>query len=83
MSAEDLLRALGAGPGKTLPIAEAALAYAALARPALDLTFYRAHLAVLARAVGGDRRHRARGACRGAGRGARPAIQLSRRYRAL
>lgn len=52
MSAEDLLRALGAGPGKTLPIAEAALAYAALARPALDLTFYRAHLAVLARAVG-------------------------------
>lgn len=49
---EALLRALGAGQGKVLPIAEAALAYAALARPGLDLTFYRAHLAVLARAVG-------------------------------
>jgi len=52
MSAAELLRALGAGRGRILPIAEAALAFAALARPELDLTFYRAHLAVLARAVG-------------------------------
>jgi regulator of sirC expression with transglutaminase-like and TPR domain len=48
---ETLLRLLGTTPGKILPIAEAALAYAALARPGLDLTFYRAHLAVLAKAV--------------------------------
>jgi regulator of sirC expression with transglutaminase-like and TPR domain len=51
VSAEDFLRELGTGPGTELPIAEAALAYAALARPELDLTFYRTHLAALARAV--------------------------------
>jgi regulator of sirC expression with transglutaminase-like and TPR domain len=74
MSAADLLRALGTGRGKPLPIAEAALAFSALARPGLDLTFYRTHLAVLARAVG------AIGATTPAGRAAALAMVLGRQF---
>jgi regulator of sirC expression with transglutaminase-like and TPR domain len=47
-----LLRALGAAAGPTLPIAEAALALAALQRPHVGLARYREHLQWLARDVG-------------------------------
>jgi regulator of sirC expression with transglutaminase-like and TPR domain len=50
--AEAFLRALGDGPGEVLPLAEAALALAALAAPAGALSRYRDHLAALAAAVG-------------------------------
>lgn len=72
--AEDLLRRLGAGSGQVLPIAEAALAFAALARPGLELTFYRAHLSVLARAAA------AMGASTPAERAAALSAVLSQQY---
>jgi regulator of sirC expression with transglutaminase-like and TPR domain len=53
------LRALGAGRGEVLPIAEAALALASFERPRVGLGRYTRHLAALARDVG---RHAAGGA---------------------
>ncbi|HXP30249.1 MAG TPA: transglutaminase-like domain-containing protein [Stellaceae bacterium] len=50
-AAEAFLRALGRSSGERLPLAEGALALAALAGPAVDVARYREHLALLARAV--------------------------------
>lgn len=49
--AAELLRRIGGGDGEIMPIAEAALAYAALHRPGLQLEAYQEHLTILAEAV--------------------------------